>query len=192
VTRIAAFGGSLRKNAYNSHLLLAAAELAPDEVEVSVFDLRGLPLYNADQDEHYGGGPAPTAVTDLRNLLADTDGVLIVTPEYNWSVPGYLKNAIDWVSRPAYQSPLAGKPALIMGASGGPAGTGRAQLHLRQILLSTRTPVLVESLELPFAAQHIDEDGRLDADTAEEVRKLMALLAEEAVRAGERGFVHSA
>jgi chromate reductase, NAD(P)H dehydrogenase (quinone) len=192
VTRIAAFGGSLRTNAYNTHLLLAAAGLAPADVEVSVFDIRSLPLYNPDQDEHYGGGPSPPAVSDLRHLLDQSDGVLIVTPEYNWSVPGYVKNAIDWVSRPAFQSPLAGKPTLIMGASGGPAGTGRAQLHLRQILLSTRTPVLLESLELPFAAQHIDEDGRLDEDTAEEVRKLMALLAEEAGRAREHGFSRSA
>ena len=179
MTRIAAFGGSLRRGAYNSSLLHAACELAPDDVEVTLVDVGTLPLYNADLDEHYGGGPEPAAVKELRDALERADGLLIVTPEYNWSVPGYIKNAIDWVSRPAMQSPLADKPALIMGASGGAAGTGRAQLQLRQVLLSTRTRVMVESLELPFAADHIDARGRLDEETSEQVQRLMALLADE-------------
>lgn len=191
MTRIAAFGGSLRRGAFNTSLLNAACRLAPEDVEVTLVDIHELPLYNADLDEHYGGGPQPAAATELRNALERADAVLIVTPEYNWSVPGFIKNAIDWVSRPAMKSPLAGKPALIMGASGGPAGTGRAQLHLRQVLLSTRTRVLVESLELPFAAEHIDEDGQLDPDTADEVRKLMALLVEELERTASGRFARS-
>ncbi|HEX6460911.1 MAG TPA: NAD(P)H-dependent oxidoreductase [Thermoleophilaceae bacterium] len=191
MTRIAAFGGSLRRGAFNTSLLRAACQLAPDDAEVTLIDIAELPLYNADLDEHYGGGPEPAAATELRNALECADALLIVTPEYNWSVPGYIKNAIDWVSRPAMKSPLAGKPALIMGASGGPAGTGRAQLHLRQVLLSTRTRVLVESLELPFAAEHIDDRGRLDPDTADEVRRLMARLDEEVELTATRQLAHS-
>jgi chromate reductase len=192
VTRIAGFGGSLRQDALNTSLLSAACQLAPDDVEVTLVDIGRLPLYNADLDEHYGGGPEPADATELRDALDRADGVLIVTPEYNWSVPGYIKNAIDWVSRPAFKSPLAGKPALIMGASGGPAGTGRAQLHLRQVLLSTRTAVLVDSLELPFAAEHIDARGRLDQETSEQVQKLMAQLVEAAELAASHGFAHAA
>jgi chromate reductase len=181
-TKITAFGGSLRRGALNTALLLAAADLAPAEADVTIADIRRLPLYNPDVDEAMGGGPEPAPASAFRDLVAEADGLMIVTPEYNWSIPGFLKNAIDWVSRPAGASPLAGKPTLLMGASGGPAGTGRAQLHLRQILLSTRTPVLLESLELPFGNDHFDDEGQLDRESAERVEELMGSLVAEAAR----------
>ena len=189
MTAVAAFGGSLRRESFNTKLLRAAVELAPDDMDATIAEIDRLPLYNADRDECLGGGPEPAPVMAFREAIEISDGMLIVTPEYNWSVPGYIKNAIDWVSRPAFESVLAGRPTLIMGASRGAAGTGRAQLHLRQILLSTRTPVMLESLELPFAREHFDEDGRLDQETAVRVRGLMALLAEEIELAAERSLV---
>jgi chromate reductase len=125
-------------------------------------------------------------VRRFRQEVERADGLLIVSPEYNWSVPGFIKNALDWVSRPPAASPLAGKPTLLMGTSGGAAGTGRAQLQLRQALLSTRTPVLMPSLQLGFAAEHMSEHGDLDEDTAEQARRLMAELAAEIELAKDR------
>ena len=153
-------------------------------------DVSSLPLYDADVDEALGGGPEPPAVREFKEAIERADGLLIVTPEYNWSLPGFIKNAIDWVSRPAFRSPLSGKPTLLMGASGGPAGTGRAQLHLRQVLLATRTPVLIPSLELGFAGEHIDEEGNLDEETEERVQRLMEDLVGEAALASQRVLVH--
>jgi chromate reductase len=165
--------------------------LAPAEAEVTVADIHSLPLYNADLDDQYGGGPLPEPVAAAREAVGRADGLLIVTPEYNWSVPGFMKNAIDWLSRPANKSVLAGKPALLMGTSGGPAGTGRAQLHLRQVLLATRTRVLMESLELPFGPKQFDDDGRLADEAAERVRDLMAHLTVEAALEAERRLARS-
>ncbi|HEY3859953.1 MAG TPA: NADPH-dependent FMN reductase, partial [Gammaproteobacteria bacterium] len=126
--KVLAMVGSLRKGSYNKMALHAAIELKPADMEIEVADIGALPLYDDDvRVEGY-----PPAVMKLREQVKAADALLFVTPEYNYSVPGVLKNAIDWASRPPDQ-PLDGKPAAIMGASTGKLGTARAQYHLRQI-----------------------------------------------------------
>lgn len=159
--QVLALNGSLRSESYNRALLEAADELAPQDVSVEIVDLHSLPLYNADHDEELGGYDTPDEVRWLKDRIAAADALLVATPEYNWSVSGVLKNAIDWASRPAGRSVLAGKPAALVGASPGPAGTGRAQLHLRQILLSTKTPVLMDSVQAGSARERFDASGHL-------------------------------
>lgn len=132
-----------------------------------------LSFYDADRDPDAGGETTVTAAVDLKRAIARSSGLLFVTPEYNWSVPGILKNAIDWASRPAGRSVLAGRPAGIIGAAPGPAGTGRAQLHLREILLSTRTPVLLRSVQVGHAGSCFDPSGRL---TDDDVRQQLVAL----------------
>ena len=116
--------------------LHAAAELVPPVARLGIRDLHDVPNYNQDHDDQLGGTDTPEAVLALRRRIEQADGLVLSSPEYNWSFTGVLKNALDWCSRPAFRSILAGKPTLRLGASGGPAGTGRAQLHLRQVLLS--------------------------------------------------------
>lgn len=127
--RILGICGSLRKGSLNGAALRAAQELAPSGMTVESYDLSPIPLYNGDV-EALG---LPAAVVDFRARIATADALLFVTPEYNFSIPGVLKNAIDWASRPP-QPPFQGKPAAILGASPGMLGTGRSQYHLRQVL----------------------------------------------------------
>ena len=139
---VVGIAGSLRTQSFNRGLLRAFAALAPDGMRIETFDLAAIPLYNSELDENYGGGPYPRPVADLRARVDAADALLIVTPEYNWGPPGVVKNAIDWMSRPVGTCPLAHKPVALAGTSPGPAGTGRAQLQLRQHLLSTDSLVL--------------------------------------------------
>lgn len=131
--------GSLRQGSFNRMLLHTAVELAPDRMHIETFDLADVPLYNADLDTD---DRRPAAVRSLKQSIADADGVLIASPEYNHSVPGVLQNTIDWASRPGMKSPLKGKPAAIMGASGGAIGTARGQQILKLTLLSTLALVM--------------------------------------------------
>ena len=131
--RILGFAGSLRKGSYNKALLRAAGELAPKGAELRVFDLEGIPPFNEDLESN-----PPAKVKDFKAEIKAADALLIATPEYNFSMPGVLKNAIDWGTRPYGDNAWAGKPAAIMGASTGQFGTVRAQLHLRQVLLDGR------------------------------------------------------
>jgi chromate reductase, NAD(P)H dehydrogenase (quinone) len=133
------FAGSLRQDSYNRSLLCAAQELVPDGMTLRTFDLAPLPLHNADVDAQ--GAPKPVA--EFRAAIRDADAWLIATPEYNHSVPGVLKNAIDWASRPPGQSALIGKPAALMGASPGMTGTARAQPQLRESFVFTQTYALL-------------------------------------------------
>ena len=126
--------GSLRAGSFNRRLLEEARELAPDGMQVRIFGLEDLPLYDADLDTD---GARPEPVQALERAIGEADAVLIATPEYNHSIPGVLKNAIDWASRPAGRSPLREKPVAVMGASPGGIGTARAQQHLQSVLLST-------------------------------------------------------
>lgn len=126
--------GSLRAGSFNRRLLEEARELAPDGMQVRIFGLEDLPLYDADLDTD---GARPEPVQALKRAIGEADAVLIATPEYNHSIPGVLKNAIDWASRPAGRSPLREKPVAVMGASPGGIGTARAQQHLQSVLLST-------------------------------------------------------
>ena len=156
---ILGIAGSLRAGSYNRGLLDAAAELAPEAMEIRVWDgLRDVPHYEAalDTDER-----RPAAVVELKRAIAAADGLLIATPEYNYSIPGVLKNAIDWASRPGYKSELVGKPAAIMGASGGAAGTARAQIHLREVMYSTLARVMPHPGLLVGGAAAKFTDGRL-------------------------------
>src|SRR5215211_5508539 len=129
-TRILGISGSLRRESYNSAALRAAVGLAPEGVVVETFELDGIPLFNQDEESN----PA-AKVVELKRRVREADAILFVTPEYNYSVSGVLKNAIDWASRPYGDSAWSGKPAAIMGASVGMLGSARAQYHLRQMFV---------------------------------------------------------
>lgn len=169
--QIFAFCGSLRKSSYNRMLMRAAEELAPEGVSFDSFDIGRLPLYN--EDVRSQGFPPP--VEELREKIRAADALLFVTPEYNYSVPGVLKNAIDWASRPPDQ-PFSGKPAAIMGASPSKLGSARAQYHLRQSCVYLNI-YLVNQPEVIVAASNnkFDADGRL---MDEPTRKLVAELVQ--------------
>jgi len=125
---ILGISGSLRKNSYNTRLLYVAEELLPEGMSLDIFDLKPIPLFNQDLESH-----PPEIVADFKTRIAAADGLLIATPEYNYSIPGVLKNALDWASRPPRKGPLNDKPLAIIGA-GGRFGTTLAQQHLRQIV----------------------------------------------------------
>ena len=167
--------GSLRVASYNRMALRAAGELLPPGVTLETFDtLRDIPPY--DDDARRKG--YPPAVQTLRDRIKAADALLFVTPEYNYSVPGVLKNAIDWVSRPP-EPPVEGKPVAIMGASPGKLGTARAQQHLRQITACINGMVLNKpEVMISSAADKFGADGRLiDKETRNFVAELMAALA---------------
>lgn len=176
--RFLGIAGSLRSGSYNKALLRAARELAPPGVEFEDFDLGRLPHYDGDVEA--AGDPAP--VSELKDAIRRADAILIATPEYNRGVPGVLKNAVDWASRPSLASPLAGKPVAIMGASTGRGGTRRAQQQLREALEHSRANVLTEPQVLVREAfMHVDEQGSLvDELTREEVAALLAELVRTA------------
>ena len=171
---ILGLSGSLRKGSYNTSLLRAAAELLPPGMVLDTFDLSLLPIFNADHEK-----PFPAAVEEFRIRMAEADALLIACPEYNSSLTGALKNAIDWASR-SPQSPLNRKPVAVMGASTGNFGTVRAQLHLRQILthvgaLTVPKPeVLIARADKAF-----DAEGRLTDEAARGfLRDLLTALAD--------------
>jgi chromate reductase, NAD(P)H dehydrogenase (quinone) len=169
------FAGSLRQRSYNRAALRAAVELAPAGMTIETFDIAPIPVYNEDVKQQ----GFPPVVRDFREKIRTADALLIVTPEYNHSIPGVLKNAIDWASRPPEQ-PFNHKPIAIMGASPGRLGTVRAQEHLRACfvflngLIMTQPEVLIGN-----AAQAFDDDLRLkDQDARGFVAKLLESLAD--------------
>jgi chromate reductase len=173
--RILGISGSLRKQSLNSAALRAAGQLLPDGVTMEIFDLSPIPMYN--DDVRAQGFPDP--VRQFRDKIASADAILIASPEYNYSIPGPLKNAIDWASRPPDQ-PFDGKPIAIMGASPGGIGTARGQYHLRQVfvfmngMLLNRPEVMIASAHAKFDAQ-----GNLTDDaTRDHIRKLVAALVD--------------
>ena len=153
--------GSLRKGSYNHAALRVAIEAAPEGVRITEADISAIPLYNEDvRAKGY-----PPAVAEFRSQIAAADAILFVTPEYNYSVSGVLKNAIDWASRPPDQ-PFAGKPAALLGASQGRFGTARAQYHLRQSMVFLDVRVMNRPELMVSAAQNVfDAAGRLTDDT---------------------------
>lgn len=177
--RALGFSGSLRKGSYNTALLMAAAELLPENMSLEVFDLSPIPLYN--DDVRAAGFPEP--VRFFRDRITLADALLIASPEYNYSIPGVLKNALDWASRPP-DPPLNGKPAALMGASTGNFGTVRAQLHLRQVCIFTNMfPLNKPEVLVPRAQEKFDTEGRLkDEATRGFVRDLLSALAEWTLR----------
>jgi chromate reductase len=155
--RVLGISGSLRRDSHNTRLLRAAGEIVEQHGgEFEVFDgLKAIPPY--DQDDDVGNGPA--AVAALRQAIADADAVLFATPEYNSSIPGVLKNAVDWASRPPAASPLRNKPVAVIGASIGMFGAVWAQAELRKVLGSTGARVLDVELAVGHAHEHLDAAG---------------------------------
>jgi chromate reductase len=174
--KVLGIAGSLRAGSFNRALLRAAQELAPPGMEVTAFDLAPIPLYNGDVEAK--GDPEPVAA--WKAAIRQADALLFVTPEYNFGVPGVLKNAIDWASRPPRGSALQGKPAAIMGATPGMGGTGRAQMQLRQAFVFTQTYALLSPEVLVARAQEkFDAQGRLtDEKTRQFVGQLLQALAD--------------
>ena len=172
---ILGIAGSLRRQSYNRSALRAAKQLAPEGVTVNIFEIDGIPGFNEDDEKN-----PPAKVVELKKQIRAADALLIVTPEYNYSVPGVLKNAIDWASRPYGDSAWSGKPAAIMGASIGTIGTARAQYHLRQIFVFLNIfPINQPELMIGNAAERFDAQGNLtDEKTKEYVRELLQSLAE--------------
>lgn len=169
---VLAFAGSLREGSTNRALVRAAADLAPEGVTVEPFDLAGIPLYNADLDTDE---QRPESVTRFKAAIAEADALLIATPEYNHNVPGVLQNAIDWASRPAFRSPMVGKPVGIMGAAGGAIGTARAQEKLQNVLLAVLAHPFPHRGVLVGRAREKVTDGRL---TDEATRDFLAAYLE--------------
>lgn len=172
--RVLGFSGSLRKGSYNTGLLRAAAELVPDGMTLEIFDLAPIPLYNGDVE----AAGAPEAVRQFKAAIAAADALLIATPEYNYSIPGVLKNAIDWASRPPQNSPFSGKPLAIMGA-GGMMGTSRAQFHLRQVAVFVNLlPLNKPEVTIQRASEKFDKEGNLtDVASRQQIRALLEALA---------------
>jgi chromate reductase len=178
--KVLGISGSLRADAYNTKLLRAALEHLPGDVEVELCEwLRDVPPYDEDDDVE----PAPPAVAALRAALAGADAVLIATPEYNSSVPGQLKNALDWASRPLRTNPLRNKPVVVVGASTGAFGAVWAQEELRKVLRAIGARVVEDGVAVRHAAQQFDEDGHVvndavDRQLEEVVRALVGLVRE--------------
>ncbi|MEV8372307.1 NADPH-dependent FMN reductase [Kribbella sp. NPDC056861] len=178
--KILGISGSLRTGSLNTALLRAAQKYAPSGLEISIYEgLEGLPLYNGDLDTEE---TLPAQVRELREQINAADGLLIATPEYNYSIPGGLKNLIDWASRPAATSSLLHKPVAIMGAAPGNFGTVRAQLALRQVFVWTHSDLVVKPEVMVFkAAERFDEGGNLtDEDTVTLLQGLLDSLKTKA------------
>lgn len=173
--RILGIAGSLRRESYNRAALRAAAELAPEGATLEIFDLDGIPMFNQDEDQN-----PPDKVVELKRRIREADAVLFVTPEYNYSIPGVLKNAIDWASRPYGDSAWNGKPAAIMGASVGTLGTARVQYHLRQIMVFLNMfPINQPEVMIGSASKRFDQEGNLTDDATKEfIRQLLQNLVE--------------
>jgi chromate reductase len=147
--------GSLRRDSYNTRLLLGTRSLLPDDVELVVFDrLAEIPPYSEDSEHE-----RPPAVVALKAAIGRADGVLVATPEYNGSIPGQLKNALDWVSRPVAETPLRDKPAAVVGASTGLFGAVWAQAEMRKVLSTIGARVVDRELPVPQADEALGEDG---------------------------------
>ena len=173
--KILGIAGSLRKASFNRSALRAAQGLTPAGAVLDILDLPDLPGFNQDAEKS-----PPAAVAELKARIRAADAILLVTPEYNYSVPGVLKNAIDWASRPYGDSAWKGKPVAIMGASAGVLGTARAQYHLRQTLVFLDMPAVNQpEVMIANAASKFDADGNLTDETAKKlIGTLLANLAD--------------
>jgi chromate reductase len=171
--RILGIAGSLRKDSFNRYALKAAQDMVPEGAVLHLIELNGIPVFNQDDEM-----APPHAVLEFKRWILAADAILFATPEYNYSVPGPLKNAIDWASRPHGDNAWLGKPAAIMGASPGSLGTARAQYHLRQILVAFDMPVVSQpEVMIGQAAQRFDRDGNLtDESTRKHIQDLLVAL----------------
>lgn len=171
---ILGIAGSLRKASYNRSILRAAQKLVPTDASIEIFELDGIPGFNQDEEKN-----PPQKVADLKAKAKAADAILFVTPEYNYSIPGVLKNAIDWASRPYGDSAWAGKPVAIMGASVGVIGTARAQYHLRQTFVFLDMDPVNQPEVMVNAPKSLDEQGNV---TDEKTRELIAKLLQKLVK----------
>lgn len=164
---ILGMAGSLREGSYNRALLREAKGLAPDSAEIEIFELHDIPGFNQDEEDN-----PPQKIQNLKQKVSKADALLFVTPEYNYSVPGVLKNAIDWASRPYGDNSFAGKPAAVMGATVSMVGTANAQYHLRQmfVFLDIR-PVNQPEVMVANASESFDDELNLTDDTTKELMK---------------------
>ena len=176
---ILGIAGSLRRESYNRGALRAAQQLVPEGATLDIFELDGIPGFNQDEEQN-----PPEKVMELKKRVREADTILFVTPEYNYSVPGVLKNAIDWASRPYGDSAWNGKPAAIMGASIGNIGTARAQYHLRQTMVFLNMfPINQPEVMIGNAADRFDAEGNLtDETTKDYIRRLLQNLVEWTMR----------
>jgi chromate reductase len=167
--------GSLRKASYNKALMRTAMQLLPPNVTIELFDLSEFPLFNQDLVQN-----PPTIVGEFKAKIRAADAVLIASPEYNYSIPGLLKNAIDWASRPAADNAFDGKPVAVMSASTGRFGGARMQYHLRQTFVFLNMhPINRPEFMLANAASFFDEEGNLkDEDTRKRIKALLVALAD--------------
>jgi len=170
---ILGFAGSLRKDSYNRALLRTASELAPNDAKLEIFELDGIPPFNQELESSM-----PAKVMEFKRKIKEADALLIVTPEYNYSIPGVLKNAIDWASRPYGDNSFENKPVAIMSASTGILGGARAQYHLRQSLVFLNMfPLNKPEIFVTTAAQKFDDKGKLlDSKTGELIAQLLSNL----------------
>jgi chromate reductase len=169
--KVLAFAGSLRKGSFNKALIRAAIELAPEGVAIEFFDLEGIPLFN----QEFEANPPPR-VKEFKEKIREADALLISTPEYNYSISGVIKNALDCASRPRADTPLEGKPVAIMSASTGRFGGARAQYHLRQsFVFLNMQPVNRPEVMLSDAQHNVDANGNV---TNEQTRQLIRQLLE--------------
>lgn len=168
--RILGIAGSLRRESYNRGALRAAAQLVPPGATIDIFELDGIPGFNQDEEQN-----PPAKIVELKQRIREADAILIVTPEYNYSIPGVLKNAIDWASRPYGDNAWDGKPAAIMGASIGSIATARAQYDLRKMFVFLNVfPINQPEVMIGNAADRFDAQGNLTDDTTKDyIRQLL-------------------
>jgi chromate reductase, NAD(P)H dehydrogenase (quinone) len=176
VLKILGFAGSLRAGSYNRALLRATTDLMPEDAELEIFDIGDIPAFNQDIERDM----MPAKVKELKSKIRDADAILIATPEYNYSVPGVLKNAIDWASRPYGDNPFNEMPVAIMSASVGMLGGARAQYHLRQIFVFLNMyPINSPEVVVTFAQDKFDSSGKLvDETTKKFLRQLLQNLVD--------------
>jgi len=177
VTRILGISGSLRRDSHNTSLLRAAAEAAGPDVELELYDgLKQIPPYDEDDDVH----PRPPSVARLNEAITSADAVLFSTPEYNSSIPGQLKNAIDWVSRPVATNALRNKPVAVVGASTGGFGAVWAQAELRKVLSALGARVLDVELPVPHAHTRFEDGGLTDDEIRAALEGVLETLTDAA------------
>lgn len=171
--RILGIAGSLRRKSFNRAALRAAQQVVPQDTVLDVFELDGIPVFSEDDEQQ-----PPAKVVEFKKRIREADAVLLVTPEYNYSIPGGLKNAIDWASRPYGDNAWNGKPVAVMGASLGTLGTARAQYHLRQVFVFLNMLAINQpEVMIANAAQNFDAEGNLTNEpTKNLIRQLLANL----------------
>src|SRR6266542_2448644 len=171
--RILGIAGSLRRKSFNRAALRAAQQLVPEDAVLDIFELDGIPVFSEDDEPQ-----PPAKVVEFKKRIREADAILFVTPEYNYSIPGVLKNAIDWASRPYGDSAWTDKPAAIMGASVGTLGTARAQYHLRHVFVFLNVHAVNQpEVMIANATQNFDSEGKLTNQTNKNlIRQLLANL----------------